>query len=109
LSAFADHALPALVQSGADSTLAEKPRPALTLGVIMNTMKLTFFALIAVFVPAMSSRLNRRRPVFGKIFDRDLTSIEREIVPLAEAMPADKFDFAPSNGESKACGPLGSR
>ena len=37
----------------------------------------------------------------GKIFDRDLTTIEQEIVPLAEAMPADKFAFAPTGGEFK--------
>jgi hypothetical protein len=27
--------------------------------------------------------------------------LEKELVPLAEAMPADKFDFAPTNGEFK--------
>ena len=37
----------------------------------------------------------------GKIFDRDLTTIERDIVPLAEAMPAGKYNFAPTNGEFK--------
>ena len=37
----------------------------------------------------------------GKIFDQDLSNIEREIVPLAEAMPADKYDFAPTSGEFK--------
>ena len=37
----------------------------------------------------------------AKIFDRDLTTIEREIVPLAEEMPADKYSFAPTGGEFK--------
>jgi len=37
----------------------------------------------------------------GKIFDQDLSNIEREVVPLAEAMPADKYDFAPTGGEFK--------
>ena len=45
-------------------------------------------------------------PVFAagpvsKAFDDDLTGIERDIVPLAEAMPAAKFNFAPSQGEFK--------
>jgi len=30
-----------------------------------------------------------------------LTSVERDIVPLAEAMPAGKYDFAPTGGEFK--------
>src|SRR5438132_492067 len=37
----------------------------------------------------------------SKIFDRDLTNIERDLVPLAEAMPADKYNFAPTGGEFK--------
>ncbi len=35
----------------------------------------------------------------AKTFDGDLSSAEKEIVSLAEAMPADKYNFAPSNGE----------
>lgn len=38
----------------------------------------------------------------AKIFDSQLKGLERELVPLAEAMPADKYDFAPSNGEFKS-------
>jgi hypothetical protein len=38
------------------------------------------------------------RPQASKVFDRQLTSTEREFVSLVEAMPADKFDFAPTNG-----------
>jgi len=40
-------------------------------------------------------------PTTGKILDQQLTALERELVPLAEAMPADKFAFAPSQGEFK--------
>jgi hypothetical protein len=36
---------------------------------------------------------------FAKAFDGDLSSAEKEIVSLAEAMPADKYNFAPSAGE----------
>jgi hypothetical protein len=32
----------------------------------------------------------------AKSFDAGLSSFEKELVPLAEAMPADKYDFAPS-------------
>ncbi len=40
-------------------------------------------------------------PSFGKALDMSLQIAESEIVPLAEAMPADKYDFAPSQGEFK--------
>ncbi len=35
------------------------------------------------------------------IFDQQLSSVEREVVSLAEAMPADQYGFAPTNGEFK--------
>ena len=35
----------------------------------------------------------------GQVLDRQLSMLERELVPLAEAMPAAKYDFAPSGGE----------
>jgi len=34
----------------------------------------------------------------GQIHDRELSILERELVPLAEAMPADKYNFAPTQG-----------
>lgn len=37
----------------------------------------------------------------GQVMDKDLKSIEGELVPLVEAMPADKFGFAPAQGEFK--------
>ncbi len=40
-------------------------------------------------------------PSVSKIFDGELSTIENELVPLAEAMPADKYDFAPTHGEFK--------
>src|SRR5690242_3703183 len=37
----------------------------------------------------------------GQIHDRELSILERELIPLAEAMPADKYDFAPTQGAFK--------
>ena len=37
----------------------------------------------------------------AKLLDRDLSYLESVLVPLAETMPADKYDFAPSGGEFK--------
>lgn len=39
--------------------------------------------------------------VISSTLDKDLKGIESELVPLVEAMPADKFDFAPTHGEFK--------
>src|SRR5436305_10972969 len=64
-------------------------------------MKRICFALIAALSAGYAFAAEPASPGVGKIFDRDLTSIEREIVPLAEAMPADKFDFAPTHGQFK--------
>lgn len=36
-----------------------------------------------------------------KVVDQLLNMVEGEMVPLAEAMPADKYNFAPSNGNFK--------
>ena len=40
-------------------------------------------------------------PDARQIFDRQLSNTEREVVGLTEAMPADKFNFAPTNGDFK--------
>jgi hypothetical protein len=40
-------------------------------------------------------------PSAATVFDRQLTGIEHDFVPLVEAMPADKFSFAPTNGAFK--------
>lgn len=37
----------------------------------------------------------------AKLFDSQLSSLEREVVSLAEAMPAGKYGFAPKDGEFK--------
>jgi hypothetical protein len=37
-------------------------------------------------------------PKASEVFDRQLKSTEREVVSLVEAMPADKFGFAPKAG-----------
>lgn len=58
------------------------------------------FGLPALAAIAFCGTLALAEPsAVSKIYDQDLTSLEREIVPLAEAMPADKYNFAPTNGE----------
>ncbi len=42
-----------------------------------------------------------QKPTFSAVLDRSLSSVEREFVPAAEAMPDDKFNFAPTQGDFK--------
>jgi len=37
----------------------------------------------------------------GKMFNEQLTGVEKEFVPLVEAMPADQMNFAPTGGAFK--------
>jgi uncharacterized damage-inducible protein DinB len=37
----------------------------------------------------------------SKLYDGELSMVESEVVSLAEAMPAEKYSFAPTNGEFK--------
>ena len=36
-----------------------------------------------------------------QVLDRTVSNLEHEFVPAAEAMPEEKFGFAPTNGEFK--------
>ena len=38
-------------------------------------------------------------PTAGQVLDSWVTSMETKLVAVAEAMPADKYSFAPTNGE----------
>jgi len=56
-------------------------------------------ALAALF--AVSAFAADTKMTVGKMYDSQLAMAESEIVPAAEAMPADKYKFAPTNGEFK--------
>ncbi len=62
---------------------------------------LTTLALGALPWSAFPALAADPAPDARQIFDRQLSNTEREVVGLAEAMPADKFDFAPANGNFK--------
>ena len=40
-------------------------------------------------------------PTVSQVMDRGVTGVENEFVPAADAMPEDKYSFAPTNGEFK--------
>ncbi len=42
-----------------------------------------------------------QKPTFAAVYDRTLSGTEKEVVSAAEAMPDDKFNFAPTQGDFK--------
>ncbi len=42
-----------------------------------------------------------QKPTFAMVLDRNLSNVEKEVVGAADAMPDDKFNFAPTQGEFK--------
>jgi DinB family protein len=68
--------------------------------------KSVVFVLFVMFlaVPllfAQNAQAQQSAPTVTQSADRSLSGVEGEFVPLAEAMPDDKFDYAPTNGEFK--------
>ncbi len=54
-----------------------------------------FFCLFALAACSFAAEA----PPVSKVLDSQVTLLERELAPLAEAMPADKYGFAPTSGE----------
>ena len=56
--------------------------------------------LVAAFV-AQAQEKTDAKPTFASVLERQLTSAEKTVVPAAEAMPEDKYGFAPTQGDFK--------
>ena len=50
---------------------------------------------------AQSQNKTPEKPSISSVLDRQLSIEEREFTSAAEAMPADKYNFAPTNGDFK--------
>jgi hypothetical protein len=64
------------------------------------------FACLSLFccmIAMASAQQSAAKPAasVAEVLDRQFSNMEKDLVPAAEAMPADKYDFAPSNGEFK--------
>lgn len=57
--------------------------------------------LLTVAASAQMAKPKEERRTVNQVLDSTVKSLEHEFVPAAEAMPEDKFGFAPSNGEFK--------
>ena len=62
--------------------------------------------LLVLTVAAISSTAAAQakpadNPTIASVLDHQFSGVEAELVPAAEAMPADKYSFAPTQGEFK--------
>jgi len=54
---------------------------------------------LTITATAQSVKPKQDHRSVSEVLDRTVLNLEHEFVPAAEAMPEDKFGFAPSNGE----------
>lgn len=64
------------------------------------------FAVVPVLLLASMCVAQAAKPAnepknISEVLDRSLSGVEKEFVSAAEAMPEDKYEFAPTNGEFK--------
>jgi hypothetical protein len=67
----------------------------------MKKLSITVFLLLCTVAISIAQEKPKPPANAGEVVDRQFSSMEKEFVPAVEAMPADKFDFAPTNGEFK--------
>jgi len=67
---------------------------------ILQMIPALLILLIVCAAPLFASGDQEISPV-AKVLDFELMLLERSFVPLAEAMPAEKYNFAPTAGEFK--------
>jgi uncharacterized damage-inducible protein DinB len=62
-----------------------------------------FVALATTRTPCLQAQSNTASTstTSAQVVDQLLSMVEHDIIPLAEAMPADKYDFAPTAGNFK--------
>ncbi|HUO26730.1 MAG TPA: DinB family protein [Candidatus Aquilonibacter sp.] len=67
-----------------------------------NVFWITLFMLtVSLASGAQAKKMKEKPRTVTEILQGTVSNTEGEFVPAAEAMPEDKFDFAPTNGEFK--------
>jgi hypothetical protein len=65
----------------------------------------SFLAIFLAFASSVARAQQMPKPetprTVTQALDRAITNVEKEFVPAADAMPADKYDYAPTDGEFK--------
>ena len=62
---------------------------------------LASLAVTASAIAANPQATAEPKATFASVLDHQLSGTEKAVVPAAEAMPDDKYDFAPTQGEFK--------
>jgi len=57
--------------------------------------------VLVVGAAAQASKPKVERRTVTQVLDRTVSNMESEFIPAAEAMPEDKYGYAPTNGEFK--------
>ncbi len=66
----------------------------------LSCLALSVLVLVLVCTAQQNNMKDEHRTV-TQVLDHSLTNVEHEFTSAAEAMPEDKFGFAPTNGEFK--------
>lgn len=69
--------------------------------VMMAILVLALGSSICATASATPQDKGDSKVTFAAVYDRTLSGVEKEVVSGAEAMPDDKFNFAPTQGEFK--------
>jgi hypothetical protein len=67
----------------------------------MKWLSATMLLLVGCTVALGQQAKPAERQTIAQVLDRNVTGVEGEFVPAADAMPEDKYSFAPTNGEFK--------
>jgi len=67
----------------------------------VNSAAGALMVLFACAGAAQTAKLKEHPRTVTEILDKSVSNFEHEFVPAAEAMPEDKYGFAPTNGEFK--------
>jgi len=65
-------------------------------------LSITVLAITGLVGAASAQQKPSERSAIATVLNRQLSDLERDFVPAAEAMPEDRFGFAPTDGEFKA-------
>lgn len=64
-------------------------------------MAVVGFWLLTLVAAAQATKPKEEHHSAAQLLDHSVSNFENEFIPAAEAMPEDKFGFAPTNGEFK--------
>ena len=78
----------------------------------MKKLLVVIFTLLMCCSLPIAQEKPKEKPAkatVASVLERQLANLEKELVSLAEAMPQDKFEFAPTDGEFKGVRTFGTQ